>query len=255
MPNNHGRFAWHRLNTTDPDAAVAFYSRVTPWMAEPWEHAANYTLLKNDGHPVGGVVPLSDEFNAIGHGPHWLPYVGVYDVDDCTRQVPKLGGTVRIPMTEIPNVGCWAVISDPLGATVGIYEPDRPPTAPKPAPAVGEFSWHELATTDYKRAFEFYKTLFHWDRIDEFDMGEMGIYCMYGVGGQLLGGMFNDRTAVAPNWLCYVRVDDVKAAAERVAQAGGSVASGPMEVPSGAWIAQCTDAQGARFALQTSVTD
>ena len=82
-------------------------------------------------------------------------------------------------------------------------------------------------------------------------MGELGIYFMFGLAGHLFGGMFSNRPGPTPRWLSYVRVDDVAKAAKRVAEAGGSVANGPMEVPNGAWIAQCVDGQGAQFAVQT----
>ena len=52
-----------------------------------------------------------------------------------------------------------------------------------------------------------------------------------------------------PNWLSYIRVDAVKPVADQVAQLGGTVINGPMEVPGGDWIAQCIDPQGAAFAL------
>ena len=35
----------------------------------------------------------------------------------------------------------------------------------------------------------------------------------------------------------------------RVQQGGGQILHGPMEVPGGSWIVQCTDPQGALFAL------
>ena len=255
MPTAHGHFAWHRLNTTNPEAAIAFYPQVTPWTAEPWEVSNDYTLWMNAGAPVGGVVQLGDDLTALGLGPHWMPYVSVYDVDACLRQVPRIGGQIRLGPAEIPNVGSWAVISDPQGALLGMYEPDRPRAARPWPPAIGEFSWHELATTDYKVAFDFYRALFRWEKLDEFDMGEMGIYFMFGMADQMFGGMFSGRPGVSPNWLSYVRVSDVTQAARCVKEGGGSVANGPMEVPSGAWIAQCKDAQGAAFALQTSVAE
>jgi hypothetical protein len=64
------------------------------------------------------------------------------------------------------------------------------------------------------------------------------------------GGIFN-RPAQIPtvNWLSYVRVEDVKSASDTVKKLGGNVMNGPMEVPGGDWIAQCTDPQGAAFAL------
>ena len=45
-------------------------------------------------------------------------------------------------------------------------------------------------------------------------------------------------------WLIYFKVDGADAAAARVKANGGAVVNGPMEVPGGDWILQCTDPQG-----------
>ena len=50
----------------------------------------------------------------------------------------------------------------------------------------------------------------------------------------------------AIGWLLYVRVPDVHAAVKTVTDLGGRVLNGPMEVPDGDVIAQCTDPQGGR---------
>ena len=52
-----------------------------------------------------------------------------------------------------------------------------------------------------------------------------------------------------PAWGYYINADAIDAAAARVTAAGGQVVHGPMEVPGGQWIVQCTDPQGAFFAL------
>ena len=52
-----------------------------------------------------------------------------------------------------------------------------------------------------------------------------------------------------PCWLYYFNVDAIDAAAERVKAKGGSVVMGPQQVPTGQWILQCVDPQGALFAL------
>ena len=52
-----------------------------------------------------------------------------------------------------------------------------------------------------------------------------------------------------PFWLYYVNVEAIDAAAGRVKAGGGSVLNGPMEVPGSRWIVQCSDPQGAMFAL------
>jgi predicted enzyme related to lactoylglutathione lyase len=149
---------------------------------------------------------------------------------------------------EVPNVGAWAIIADPQGATIGIYEPAYPRLAS--AIRDGEFAWHELTTSDFAAAGEFYHKMFRWDQISDYDMGDHGIYRMFGQRGDTYGGMFNRSPNMpAPNWLSYVRVGDVKAAANKVQELGGRVLNGPMEVPGGDWIAQCLDPQGAAFAL------
>ena len=50
-------------------------------------------------------------------------------------------------------------------------------------------------------------------------------------------------------WSHYFRVADIDAATAAVRAGGGTVMTGPMEVPGGDWIIQGTDPQGAFFAL------
>jgi hypothetical protein len=252
MPNSQGRFIWHDLATSNTDAAASFYTQVTPWKTQAGEFNPNYTMWANDGQPLGGLVPLSDELKARGVPPHWMPYVRVYDVDACSRQVKALGGQVRMGPHEVPNVGSWSVISDPHGATIGLYEPEAKALADDRKPRRGEFSWHELGTTDYKAAFDFYRALFTWEKTSEFDMGEMGMYFMFGKKGVPYGGMFNRRPDMPPpNWLSYIRVEDVRSTADMVKKLGGAVHQGPMEVPGGDMIAMCSDPQGAAIAFHT----
>jgi predicted enzyme related to lactoylglutathione lyase len=62
--------------------------------------------------------------------------------------------------------------------------------------------------------------------------------------------MFNKPPEVpVPFWLYYFNVGDIDAAAGRVTAGNGKILNGPMEVPGGQWIVQCTDPQGAMFAL------
>ena len=77
------------------------------------------------------------------------------------------------------------------------------------------------------------------------------MYQMFSRNGVMLGGMFNasPQMPAPPGWLHYVLVDDVNRAVEAVTSGGGQVLNGPMEVPGGDWIAQCTDPQGAMFAV------
>ena len=127
--------------------------------------------------------------------------------------------------------------------------PDNLGPEPEGMPPVGEFSWHELATTDPEAAFDFYHELFGWEKTSAMDMGPAGVYQMYGRHGATLGGIYKPTTDTPPGWLHYARVADVNAAVETVRQKGGQVLNGPMEVPGGDLIANLLDPQGGAFAV------
>lgn len=251
MSDPHGRFVWYELLTTDPDAAKRFYTDVLGWGMQTWQGNVPYTMWTNGDVPIGGVWPLEADQRAQGVAPHWLAYIGVRDVDATAVEAARLGATVLKAPTDIPEVGRFAVLRDPQGAVFAIFTSSSDGGTQTDAPRSGDVSWHELTTTDHAAAFDFYSRLFGWEKTSAFDMGAMGLYQMYGQGERTYGGMFN-KTAempMPPNWLCYVRVDDVGRTAEAVTRGGGQVINGPMEVPGGDLIAQCLDPQGAMFAV------
>src|SRR5206468_11556276 len=111
---------------------------------------------------------------------------------------------------------------------------------------------HELMTTDYRGAFEFYRQLFGWEKQQEMDMGPDGMYLMYGKDGKMFGGIYNrpaSAGAVPPSWTFYVNVKDVNKAAAATKKGGGRVTREPMDVPGGSRVAMVADPQGAGFAV------
>ncbi len=251
---NLGRFIWVELSTTDTAAAKQFYPRVTGWRPQEYpEGAMEYTVWMNGDAGVGGLMQLPQHLRQQGVPPHWLGYVYVSDLDATVARAKDMGGILLAGPEEVPNVGRWAVLHDPQGATITAMRPYGPDRAPAP-PAVGEFSWHELATTDPDAAFAFYAELFGWERMQDHDMGPAGVYTIFGLGGDQLGGIFRKPAEMPgpPWWLHYVRVADADEAARRVTAAGGTVANGPMDVPDGGRVAQCQDPQGAFFAVHAS---
>jgi predicted enzyme related to lactoylglutathione lyase len=148
-------------------------------------------------------------------------------------------------------VGRFAVMSDPQGAVFAIFTPAGQAPGHEGAPELGEFSWHELATTEPPAAFRFYEKLFGWEKTTAMEMGELGTYQMYGRAGVELGGIFPKPPQMPgpPAWLHYIMVDDADKAAEITTASGGTVVNGPMDVPGGDRIAQLMDPHGAFFAL------
>lgn len=246
-----GRFVWYELVTTDPEAAQSFYSDVIGWSTAPFEGTEMpYTMWVVGDDPIGGVMQMPPEAGEQDVPPHWIAYVGVDDVDATSRKAGELGATIVVEPRDIPDVGRFAILHDPQGATIAIYKSVQERAA-NGEPRVGDFSWHELATTDHEAAFDFYEQLFGWKKTEAMDMGEMGIYQMYGAGDRTLGGMFDKPSEMPgpPAWLYYTLVDDLDGVVEKVREKGGQVLNGPMEVPGGDRIAQCMDPQGAMFAI------
>lgn len=239
-----GRFCWHELSTTDTAAAKAFYPRITGWTPQVWPEDPAYTVWVNGETQVGGLMEGSGNAN-------WLPYVAVQDAEATTFRAEALGAVIVRPTVQVPSVGRIAVLEDPQGATFAILEPEGEAPGHDGVPEVGEFSWHELATTDYDAAMSFYSALFGWQRGAAMDMGPLGMYQIYSRAGRDLGGIYNKppEMPAPPQWLCYVKVKNVGAAANLARQTGGQVLNGPMEVPGGDLIAQLADPQGAPFAV------
>ena len=243
--------------TGEPDAAQRFYKELIGWGTQPFDGGDKpYTMWTNSEKPIGGLMELHEEAREAGAPPHWIAYVAVADVKAIAGQVTELGGAILHPATDVPGAGSFAVLADPQGAVFAVYQAANESQSSDSAPGVGDFSWHELATSDYKGALQFYSKLFDWKADEAMDMGEAGIYQIYGHGGVPLGGMFNKPNEMPgpPMWLYYISVDDVNASVEKVKALGGQVINGPMEVPGGDLIAQCFDPQGAFFALHSKAS-
>jgi hypothetical protein len=247
-----GRFIWHELMTTDPSAALLLYPRVVGWEVNPSLQDPSYTLMTLGGVPRAGVMRLPEEAAAMGAPPNWTSYIGTPDVDATARQSEDLGGKVlRSPM-DIAGVCRFAILQDPQGAVFAAFQSLGFPT-PDSTPGRGDFSWHELASSDSESAFEFYAALFGWERTESMEMGPMGVYQMFGHGGPSVGGMYTvpRDLGVPSHWLPYALVADSHRAAAAMEAGGGRVISAPMQIPGGDWVAKLVDPQGAVFAVHS----
>ena len=252
MSTAASRFVWYELMTSDAPAAEAFYRSVIGWQtADAGMPGMRYTILSAGPAGIAGLMALPAEAAAGGVPPNWTGYIGVADVDAMAARVREAGGAVHHPPEDIPGVGRFAVVADPQGAVFCLFKgssEEQPPQPPTGTP--GTIGWHELYASDLDAAWAFYSTLFGWTKAEAIDMGEMGVYQLFGAGGDAIGGMMK-RPPEVPQacWLYYVNVEAIDAAAGRVTAAGGRIVSGPMEVPGGSWIVQCLDPQGAMFAM------
>ena len=237
--------------TTDTKSAGEFYAKIVGWKTKPWNES--YTTFMTGARLMAGLMALPDEAKKMGAPPSWLSYIGTPDVDETARQATSLGATILKAPTDIPTVGRFAVIQDPQGATFAAFKSLRDvPSDPKPG--IGDFSWHELATTDWRAALAFYKKLFGWEETSAMEMGARGTYQMFGWKDRTLGGMFTKPAGEPgpPAWLAYIKIADTNKAVATIRSLGGKVLNGPMEVPGGSLIAQALDRQGAAVAVDSA---
>jgi uncharacterized protein len=245
----HGQFVWYELTTPDPDASIKFYPKFTNWGTQAFDK--DYTMFTSGGAPVAGIFRQTPEMKAQGVPPNWMPYVEVSDVDASAAKAKSLGATVMVGPDDIPGTGRFAVIQDPQGAVLGLYKSSGPSNGWDGTNVIGQFSWHELMTTDHRKAAEFYKSLFGWEKINESDMGDGLMYLIFGLNGKMYGGMFTTPKEMAgmhPFWLCYIHVKDVGKAVQIATKNGASIHRPQMDIPGGS-IAILGDPQGAGYAV------
>jgi uncharacterized protein len=238
----HGTFSWVDLATTDPEGAKAFYSRLFGWEGEdmPAGEGMTYTMFRLGGRYVSAVSDQRQEEQAAGIPPHWNSYVTVDDVDAVAARVPELGGTLLAPPFDVLDAGRMAVLADPTGAVLSLWEP-RNHIGAELVNDPGSLTMNSLTTPDQQRAKEFYEALLGWT----FELGPE--YSQIRNGDRLNAGMREEKE-MQPHWLPFFTVTDADAAAETVREGGGRVLVEPSEIPAGRF-AVFADPAGAAFAV------
>lgn len=115
----HGVFSWNELMTTDVAAAKAFYRQALGWELHDLNGGGmDYTIARKGERDVAGIMAVPRD--SRGMPPAWSSYVTVDDVDARAARVAALGGKVLVAPRDIPDVGRFAVIADPQGATLAL---------------------------------------------------------------------------------------------------------------------------------------
>lgn len=113
---------WNELTTSNTEKAT---NGMFGWETEAWPmENFSYTVLKNEGKPVGGIMPQPNE--TAGAPPMWTAYFSVKDCDGTAKRAAALGGKIFVPPTDIPKVGRFALLQDPQGATFAVITNVQP---------------------------------------------------------------------------------------------------------------------------------
>ncbi len=117
-----GCVCWNELATTDSKGATVFYAGLFGWIPDVKPMGAtSYTEWKRGKTVVAGMLQMDEGWKGVQ--PHWMTYFGVEDCDVSAGVAEELGGRICVPPSDIPNVGRFAVIDDPGGATFSIFTP------------------------------------------------------------------------------------------------------------------------------------
>ena len=243
-----GTFCWADVATTDQEGAKAFYGALFGWEIEdlPAGDGVSYSMAHIDGKPVAAISPQPEQQREAGVPPMWNSYVSVESADAAADRAKELGATVHAPPFDVMQAGRMAVVQDPQGAFLMVWEP-RDMIGAQLVNGPGRLSWNELTTPDADPARSFYGDLFGWS-FDPFE-GSPAPYFVIKNRDRGSGGIAEvDRPGMPPVWIPYFGTDDIDSGISKVGDLGGSKMMGPADIGI-AKIAFVTDPQGAAFAL------
>ncbi len=250
-----GTPCWIDLTTPDVAGATAFYRGLFGWetVDEYDDGTWIYANFTHGGEVVAGIGAQQPEME--GMPPQWATYVAVDDVDAATTRAEEAGGTVMLPTMDVMSAGRMAIVADPAGAVVCLWEAgDHIGSSKVNEPDT--WAWNELMTRDVDAALEFGHAMFGWD-YQALDMPGMTYHVVEG-GDEGVAGIMpmpDGFPEQVPNhWSVYFLVADAEATLARARELGGTVTHGPDESPVGI-LAGIHDPQGGSFSIMQPPTD
>jgi predicted enzyme related to lactoylglutathione lyase len=234
--------------SSDPDKTRVFYSKLLGWKAEePNPEFGGYWNFFKDGVQVAGGMRND---GSTGAPDGWSIYLATDDAAATIDEATAKGAQVIVPAMPVGDLGTMGVVTDPAGATIGLWQPGTH----KGFGVYDEANspgWFELHTRDYDTSVAYYRDVFKWKVQTNFDTDEFRYSVLVNGDEQLAGIM--DASKFLPDgvpsfWSIYFMVEDTDAALRKVADLGGAPAEGPDDTPYGR-LATATDSTGARFKL------
>jgi predicted enzyme related to lactoylglutathione lyase len=235
-----GKFVWHENYSGDPESTRAFYNQLLGWETEVWKPGeADYAMIKVGEQTHGGFATAKG-----GRPSYWLGSVVVEDVDDTVQKAEAAGGGIAEAPADIPEIGRFAIISDPQGAVLSVYAPAG--EAPNPE---GTFVWDELHTSDPDAAVDFYGEVFGWTA-QTMEMGEGGTYTLFKRAGDVdVAGATRAPEGAPSAWVPYLATEEVDGTAARAKELGATVIQEPTDIPGMGRFAIVQDPGGAILGL------
>ena len=242
-----GAPCWIDLYSSDTGRAKDFYGRLFGWTTiDPGPEYGGYFLFQRDGKVVAGCMGNSGK---EGYPDTWTVYLHSDDADRTVAAAKAKGAPVLVEPMDVTGNGRMAMVADPGGAAIGIWEP-KEVSGFEVRGDVGTGSWFELHTDAYDDSVAFYRDVFGWAPHTAAD--EPGFrYTTLGEGEAMQAGImdfssFPDESPRA--WHVDFEVEDADATAALATELGGTVVDEPEDTPYGR-LATLTDPTGTRLKL------
>ena len=114
---------WFEIPTVDLDRAARFWETVlaSPLKREKFGKGQDLAIFGRgeDGGVAGALV--KDETRKPHAGGTYVYLDAKGDLDGCLERVPRAGGKVVVPRTDIGPAGYFALVLDTEGNTVGLH--------------------------------------------------------------------------------------------------------------------------------------
>lgn len=246
---------WIDLGSHDLEAAIPFHTELFGWtFTDQGEDFGHYHMITRDGSPVGGAMSTLMGPDGPTDQPQsptaWTVYLATEDVQATTDNAQRNGATIIVPPMPVRELGSMAVLEDPAGAVVGLWQPDQFEgfvSVPEPGAPV----WFEAMVRDFDAALPFYRDVLDWN--PQYMGGDEQAEVRYvtnDVQDAASAGLY-DASSWNPTssyWRAYIGMEDTDASLAKLQQLGGTLVDGPEDTPFGR-LATVQDPQGAQFQI------
>ncbi len=213
-----GKIIWHDLFTRDVVAAREFYTQLFGWRYQTYTSGdKTYTLLTHNGKSIAGIVELEP---GNQNENQWLSYISVVDVKQAFGHVTANGGKVLLSPRLFHQRGELAIFTDPEGAAFGVLNSmsgDPEDVLAKP----GEWIWADLLAKNPHQLTQFYQSIADYIVVDDTRSPEANDYFLRTSGFARASVRPLPVDDILPNWLPYIRVENVMSSLMKVTQFGG----------------------------------
>lgn len=120
-----GAIMWADLTVERAQDIRDFYRDVTGWTVSDVDMGGYHDYCMNqpeDGKTVAGICHAKGPNAALP--PQWIMYVVVEDLARSLARCEELGGKIIAPPRNYGAEGQYAIVRDPAGAVVALFEPE-----------------------------------------------------------------------------------------------------------------------------------